>query len=115
MNINEKSLRDYVFGVDTDAGIEILQLPSRQAFKISGRKADREEFATVIEAYLDNEQFEFDTSDGSSFYDFEKQQEEHQEAVAELLFALEDAALVDELYAEYEERYAHWEDELADA
>lgn len=115
MKINEKSLRDYVFGVDTDAGIEILQLASRQAFKISGRKADREEFATVIEAYLDNEQFEFDESPSAEFELYEDQQEWFEQGVNQLLIDLEDAALVDELYAEYEERYAHWEDELADA
>jgi len=114
MNITEKSLREYVFGVDSDAGIEILQLSSASAFKFSGRKASREEFAAVIEAYLENELFEFDDHDGSTFDLWEKQEEDFAEAVGALLFKLEDAALVDELYEEYEERYAHWEAELAE-
>lgn len=115
MNIKHKSLRDYVFGVDGDAGIEILELASQQAFENSGRKASREEFVSVVETYLENEVFYFDDSDGSSFDMYEKEEERFNDAVAELLSDLRNIALVDKLYAEYEEQYAQWEKELADA
>jgi hypothetical protein len=113
MNITEKSLRDYIFGADGDAGIQILQLSDMPSFELSGRKADREEFVAVVGAYLDNETFAFDNFEGSTFDLWEGQEEEFNEAVGELMFNLEDAALVDELYAEYEVRYDHWVGELA--
>jgi collagenase-like PrtC family protease len=111
MNINGKSLREYVFGAAGYAGIEILEMSNQSAFELSGRKASREDFETVIQSYLKAEDLIADPD----VENYDELVEEFYESMDSLYDELDDAALVDKLYAEYAERYAYWEAELADA